>query len=237
MYRSRLQKIEEKRNVKKAAWLVIITMGIIAALVMWGVPLLVRVAVILGDLNASRRPISKTDLIPPPAPTLLLPYEATNSATLTVKGWSEPGSTVYLTVNSEVVGSVLASEAGNFELFDVGLSTGQNDIVAVAVDQAGNKSLESVPARLGYYHGEPELEIESPVTGQTITGGEKEVEIKGTTGAGSRLTVNDRLVVVAPDGRFNYRHALNEGENVVVIKARDGAGNEARRELTITYTP
>jgi hypothetical protein len=103
MYRSRLQRVEEKRNVKRAVMLILGSILTIGILLVWGVPVLVKLAVFLGNINSSRKPIDKSDLIPPAPPTVLATYEATNSATQVIKGWSEPGATVYLTNNGDGV--------------------------------------------------------------------------------------------------------------------------------------
>ena len=37
--------------------------------------------------------------------------------------------------------------------------------------------------------------------------------------------INERLVIVGPEGNFSYDYVLKEGENVFKIKAQDKAGN------------
>lgn len=237
MYRSRRSHIEEKRNIKKAVWLVILTALLLLALVMWGVPILVKLAVFMGNLNSSRRPIDKSDIIPPPPPVVMATYEATSSATQVIRGWAEPGANVFLIQNLNSLGNVVAKDDGEWLFGDIELAPGKNEFVAVAIDRAGNKGLESVPVRMIYVNQPPKLEVTSPGDGSSISGGLAEVEVKGQTDPGVRLTVNDRVVVVGGDGNYVTKWRLNEGENLLVIVAADRAGNSSRKEIRVDYKP
>src|SRR3990172_987874 len=105
MYRSRLTRLEEKRNLRRVVWMVIGILVILGAGLAWGVPFLVRVAMFAGAFGQSGRQVDKSDLIPPAPPMMSTDFEATNSATLTIKGWTEPGAVVYLTQNLEPKGN------------------------------------------------------------------------------------------------------------------------------------
>ena len=234
-YRSRLQRLEEKKSLRLAVLLVITTVALIGAGVVWGLPVLVRFAVFLGDLNSSGKRVDKTDLIPPAPPQLFVLYEATNSATLLVRGWSEPEATVVLTRNKELVGTTVALEDGGFEFLEVQLLQGQNAFEAVAVDKAGNESQISQKSNVAHSTEPPKLEISQPSDGQLITGRTATVEIKGSTEAGVRVIVNERVVVVGNDGSFVTKFSLNSGENVFVIVATDRASNQTRQELKVNY--
>lgn len=237
MYRSRLQRVEEKKNVKKAVWLIVITVAVLAAAVVWGLPLLVRLAVTIGDFNASRAPIEKMDNIPPAPPQLVTSYEATNSATQMVSGWTEPGSTVYLTQNSKSAGNVVSKEDGSFQFNDITLADGKNDFVAIAVDQSGNKSSPSSTASIVFSDKKPKLDITSPLDKQVISGSNARIEVKGQIDQGNRVTVNGRIIIVSGDGKFTTGINLNNGDNVITISTTDPTGNRSDKELTVTYSP
>lgn len=223
--------------MRKAVLLLIGTMLVLGSLFVWGVPVLVKLAVLLGNINSSRRPIDKSDLIPPAPPTILATFEATNSATQTVRGWAEPGASVFLTQNSESLGSVVAKDSGEFLFSSVVLADGKNVFAAVAIDSGGNKSLESVPFSILFSNKLPKLEINTPSDGQTITDKASNIEIKGLTDPGMRLTVNGRVIVVPSDGNFVARYSLAGGENVITLEASDRAGNKTQKTITVTYSP
>ena len=237
MYRSRLSRLEEKRNLRRMVWMVVVVAGILGAAMMWGIPFLVRVAMFAGAFGQSGRQVDKSDLIPPAPPTLAADFEATNSARLTIKGWTEPGAVVYLTQNREPAGNAVAREDGGFLFDEVKLLEGNNTFAGVAVDQGGNKSRPSTELKVRYSTQAPKLEIESPGDGQTVRGSQARVEVKGVTDAEARLTVNDRLVVVDTGGRFSTLAGLTPGDNTLVIVAVDRAGNQSRKELGIKYEP
>lgn len=236
MYRSRLQKAEEKNNIKKAIWLFAGAIAILVVLVFWGIPLLVRLVVVIGDIKGGQG-TDKTDFIPPAPPRLLVPFEATNSRTINVSGRSEPGATVFLTLNKDAEGSVVVKEDGNFEFGSVSLAEGKNDLIAVAVDASGNKSQSSETLSIYYSNKEPKLEITSPTDRQVVTGQNDKIEIKGQTDPNNRVIVNDRWVVLGTDGKFSYLYKLTSGENNLVITSTDRTGNMAKKELVVVYNP
>jgi len=88
---SRLSRLEDRRNSRKAVLLILGTIALLALAVFGGIPVLVKMAVFLGDLKSSKAPVDKTDLISPPPPSFSLPYDATNSARQTISGSSEAG--------------------------------------------------------------------------------------------------------------------------------------------------
>lgn len=234
MYRSRLSRLEERRSIQKARWLVLATIAALVAIGVFGLPVLVKLAGFLGDLRSSGQPIEKNDTIPPTPPRWLTSYDATNSAQIALSGLAEAGATVFVTQNQKDIGSVVVSDTGEFQLNNITLDKGGNVFAAVAVDQAGNKSRPSTVVEIVFSSSSPQLEIDSPKDLETITG--TSVEVKGRTDA-SRLTINDRYVIVSPEGLFSATFKLHDGENVLVLVASDPAGNQTRKELTVTAKP
>ncbi|MDO8488392.1 MAG: Ig-like domain-containing protein [bacterium] len=231
MYRSRLQRLEERRNVRKATLLGLGAILVVVAVVVLGIPFLIRMAVFFGDLNSTNRPVDKNDQIPPAPPSISLPYDATNSATQTISGSAEPGSTVFLTLNGDSAGDVVVADDGSFAISRVTLTSGDNALSALAVDQAGNQSVTLTQLTIFFSNQPPKLDIASPTDRQQISG--NTVPVSGETEAAARLIVNDRMIIVNSTGKFSANFNLNPGENVLVFLATDRAGNETRKELTV----
>lgn len=229
--------MEERRNSQRAALMVMGTLGVIILAVMFGIPVLIKLAVFIGDMNSARQGGGKTDLIPPAPPTVEISYSATNSAVQNIGGYSESGARVVLTRNSKSVGSVEAGDNGKFEVTGIRLDEGDNIFVAVAVDPAGNKSGESQTVSLKFLAREPKLEIDSPADGQEITGSNNRLDVVGKTDSGARLTINDRWVTVNASGEFKWQALLVSGENRLKIAAVDEAGNRSEKELVVNYRP
>lgn len=219
--------MEDRRNSRKAVLLVLGTIVLLALAVFGGIPVLVKMAVFLGDLKSSKMPVDKTDLIPPPPPSFSLPYDATNSARQTISGSSEAGSTVYLTLNGESVGNVVAKDDGIFTLGNINLKDGDNTLIAVAIDQVGNKGNASTEVDVYYSNKPPELTVETSMVA------DNKVEIKGTT-SGVRLTANDRLIIIGQGGKFATTINLNPDEKVLVLVTVDRAGNQTRKEVELS---
>jgi len=219
--------LEDRRNSRKAVLLVLGTIVLLALAVFGGIPVLVKMAVFLGDLKSSKMPVDKTDLIPPPPPSFSLPYDATNSARQTISGSSEAGSTVYLTLNGESVGNVVAKDDGIFTLGNINLKDGDNTLIAVAIDQVGNKGNASTEVDVYYSNKPPELTVETSMVA------DNKVEIKGTT-SGVRLTANDRLIIIGQGGKFATTINLNPDEKVLVLVTVDRAGNQTRKEVELS---
>jgi hypothetical protein len=239
MYRqfSRMGRLQEKRNIRKAAVFFLATLVIIALLATVGFSLLAKLFIFFGDIKSRTNPtVDKTDFIPPGPPQLALPVEATNSAAFALKGIAEPGATVYLSLNNAEVKSTQVPEGGIFEFSGINLELGENTFAAVAMDEAGNKSPVSTSVTVMYSNVPPKLELASPSDRQTFSGKDTRVTVKGKTDSGIRVTINDRIAIVSSDGSFQSQIGLNSGENVLVIVATDGAGNQARKELTLIYS-
>lgn len=232
---SRMERMEEQHNMRRVWTLAGITFGVVVLAVFVGVPLMIRLAVWWGDVNAKKTANEKTDFIPPVPPRIIIPFEATNSATIKVAGTAEADSTVALGNNGEPVGSVTTSKDGVWSVDKVTLSDGVNSFFAYATDQSGNKSGESDQVNVVYAAKAPELVVESPADRQLVTGKEANVELKGKTRAGVRLTVNDRVIIVGGDGKFNSKYKLTSGENLLAFLATDQFGNQTRKEIVVEY--
>ena len=229
MYRSRLQRLEEKRDMRAAVLIFALVILLLIFLGFVGIKFLPRLVNMLS--NSKKVSLDKNDLIPPPPPSLILSYSATNSATINLNGQSEPESVVYLTQNGESKGNQKTQDNGLFVFHEITLSEGNNQFRLVAMDPAGNQSPPSTTYAVEYLSKVPEINIETPQDGQTVTS--KKLAVKGTTNPQNRLVINGRWVIPGSTGTFETTLNLNVGENKILFVATDRAGGETQTEITV----
>ncbi len=230
MYRSRLQGMEEKRDMRTAVLIFSFIILLLVFLGFFGLKFLPKLVNMLS--NSNRINNDKTDLISPPPPTLSLSYVATNSATINLTGQSEPGSQVYLTHDNNSVGNIRTDNDGIYKMENVSLNEGNNSFRLVAMDPAGNQSPPSKEYLVEFISKAPELNIESLEDGQTVSS--KKLTIKGSTNPQNRLYLNDRFVMLGSNGSFETTLNLTVGENKLIFVAQDRAGGTTQKELTVT---
>ncbi len=237
MKRTRLAKRQEEKNIRRAIFYIVLTFVLAFILVIVGIPLLIRMAIFLGNIRTSGNLPEKGDTIPPTPPRIVVPFEATNSAQFSLEGFTEPEAKIKLFNSGLSFGEVIADNEGTFSLGGLKLTLGRNEITAVAEDSAGNESQPSIPAVVIYDTTPPDLEITQPEEGKNVSGVENEITIEGKTEEGAALTINDRLVIVGPEGNFSNEYSLDEGENIFIFVAQDKAGNQTEKELKVVYSP
>lgn len=225
---------EEERIKRRAIIFGILTIILIVLIVVWGIPLFVRLVDYLGDLKSSSQPPTKEDTIPPPVPRFTYIPEATNSGQLEITGVTEPNSKVHLTINGEKIETEV-NEDGDFQIEKVALDKGKNMLFALAEDEAGNESDSTEKLEIIYDTQEPELEIVKPENNDLAD--EQVVEIQGKTEPSARALVNDHVVIVDQEGNFSYRMTLQEGSNEITVKTEDKAGNTTEKKINVTYLP
>lgn len=231
---SRLALKEEKRNVRQAVIYISLTLILILGLIFFGIPGLIKIAVLLDNLRTSSQPLESQDAVPPAPPIILTTYEATNSADLSLSGFAEAGSTVEIYLNNSLVKKLIVGNDGSLNVEGLTLVEGQNEIYALATDNFNNKSAESERAIVLYDNTPPSLEITQPEDKSTYE--ESSVEIIGRTEPEANLFINDHLVVLDKEGNFKYTLNLSLGENAITIKAVDKAGNQTEGKLILIYS-
>lgn len=179
--------------------------------------------------------IIQNDQTAPFPPQLETPFTATNSARITIRGTSEPDSTVTLYLNNQALDKILVGKDGSFTQ-RITLREEKNKIVGQATDRTGNESTFSTPLLIVCKKNAPLLEIEFPPDEDFETD-EDEIEVKGKTDPGMNLNINNRFVLVNNNGSFNHFISLSEGENLIEILATDEAGNESKAERKVIYSP
>lgn len=79
------------------------------------------------------------------------------------------------------------------------------------------------------------LTITEPLDKSTVNS--SSIIIKGKTSPYADIFVNDSELKAGSDGNFSTNLTLDEGENTIDIAANDDEGNNAEKELTVTYQP
>jgi len=232
-FSSRLARKQEAKNLRRAVLFGFLSLILVLCLVFLGLPLLIKMAVFLGNIRSSYLPSEKDDTIPPPAPLLLPLPEATSSAQLNLSGFAEPGATVEIFVSGISQEKIVADNNGSFSVDNLRLTEGKNEIYALATDKAGNVSQPSEKASVFLDQTPPQLTILQPPNNTTFYGLQKRVEIKGETEEEASVIINDHLAVMEAGGKFRYSLTLLGGENKVKIVATDKAGNKTEEELTL----
>jgi hypothetical protein len=233
---SRLQSVEERRNVKKAVLFGFLSIAVLVLLFFAGIPLFGKLAVFVSDLRGTRNAVSKNDTTPPAPPRFNLFSQFTNQQTATITGAAEPGATVKLTFNGSPR-EVLVDKDGNFN-FSLSLSDGDNTFSGVATDPAGNVSQQTKDSKITFDAKPPTLTISSPTDGSSFFGSnQRQVTIQGVTEVGCQVVINDRLISVDDNGNFQYTTTLNEGANAFAVKSTDQAGNATEKSVSFNFNP
>lgn len=233
---SRLASVEEKKNFKTALIFGLLTVVFLVVLFFIGIPFLGRFVGFVSDLGKSNKPITVNDKTPPAPPSFDTFSPFTNQKTVSLTGRTEPGATVTLTFDSANQ-NVVAGKDGKFSFTNLSLNDGENDFSATATDTAGNISQKTPSLSITFDNKPPNLTIDSPADGAGFFGSkQRQVTIQGTTDAGDSITVNDRIVVVDDNGKFQFTTSLNDGANSFSIKSTDQAGNTTEKNITLNFT-
>lgn len=236
-YHSRRSTRRLARKTKRNLIITFILLALlIYATIQWVLPTLINS---LGFINSIIKPSKKIEAPQNPSsapPVLNIPYEATNTAQINIRGYGTPGSKVTIYLDDERVDTIDVSSDGTFEAKNIDLVLGTNNIYGKSIDE---KNLESLPSRLIkviYDNEKPTLEIYEPEDGKEIQG-ERRIKISGKTEPQAQIAVNENRVVVHSDGIFSTDYQLNDGENIFNIKAQDLAGNLTEISKRVVFKP
>ena len=196
--------------------------------------LLVRLSLFFdrGDKQVSVDEKEKILVFPP---EFDVTFEATNSASYKLSGYSQKGETIEIFINGISKKKVQISPEGSFEV-EIKLYEGENEIYAIAFDKNKNKSDKSETATIFYKTGKPKLELETP-SEEKSTASKRNIKIEGKTDPEAAVRINERWVLVKSDGSFTFEASLADGENKFQIIAQDEAGNSTESLRIIAYTP
>lgn len=232
---SRLARVEEGKNIRKAYAFGIASIIIIGLLLVFGLPAVSKIASYVFDMK-KKAPIALEDNTPPGPPFIKTLPEATNNNSLKIEGTSEAEAIIMIFVNDERT-EVNADDNGNFSA-DITLAKGSNTIHAKAKDAAGNESVDSNQFSVYFSKEKPKLEVTKPSPGDNYFGDkQKQLSIEGVTCAECSVTVNGRIALVDDTGNFKITYSLNDGNNDLNIITTDKAGNHEETTISVNFTP
>src|SRR6476619_2578659 len=99
---SRKTRVEEQKNLKNAFRFMFLSVVAVVLFVVFGLGLLAKFAVFLGDIKKGNQPVVSNDATPPIPPRFEPIPKATNNQEFDINGSTEPGAEVELTVNGKV---------------------------------------------------------------------------------------------------------------------------------------
>ncbi|MBI2029107.1 hypothetical protein HYT02_01690 [Candidatus Gottesmanbacteria bacterium] len=222
---------QDKKNMQFTAITIIAIIVLLILFIVGGIPALSSIGSFIGGFKKDNVNIANDETIVL-EPILDPPVTATNTATISITGSSTSGSSVLLYVNGSKQDEVLVGKEGTFIFNKARLQSGDNEIYTISKIN----NLQSQPSStftVSYLNVPPQLEITKPQTNTTTR--DKQLTIEGKTDKNTDITVNDRFVYTDPNGNFNINFTLSTGENNIIIKAIDIAGNTSQKELKIIY--
>jgi hypothetical protein len=232
---SRRVRIQEKRNTRRGLFYIIASVILFMVFLNFGIPLAGRLASAIG--SAKNRGADQTASSTAPISPQLDPlpeFVATNSITLS--GRAESGSTLRIYRNGNNIKEAIVDQSGNFSI-SITLSDGDNKISVSSVNSSNKESEKSREYNVILDNQDPTLEVTNPTEGENIYGSNnKTYTVKGKTEKDIRLTVNDRLAIVADDGTFTVKINLSDGSNALNFIAVDRAGNKTEKTVTVTFS-
>ncbi len=231
--RSRLNRKEDEEITKKTILLGGITVALFILLLLFGLPLLVKLSVLLGNNKKDSGEVMEK-LLPPLPPRLTSTFEATNSAKLTVSGLAEPNVEIELFKNDISVGKNNSDEKGLFTFPDIELEKGGNTFTAIAAKEKEGKSELSKELMVIYEDTPPSLELTNP-SEEKLTVDNPDFDIIGKSDPEVSVTVNGKIALVDSEGNFKLKIQLNTGKNDIEVIAKSQAGNEVRKRVEIIF--
>lgn len=236
-YRSRRAVKRLKRKSKRNFLITLVILGLlIYATINWILPYFIGGIGIVQNVIKPLKQNIKSDKSLSAPPVLNIPFEATNSSIINIKGYSTPNSKVKLYIDDEVKQTVDVSSDGSFNFENVPLVLGTNNIYGKTSD-GSKESLPSKTIRLIYDNEKPFITVFEPEDGKTIQGGDKRVKVSGKTEASAKVFLNDAQVVVDQNGNFATDIPLNDGDNTISIKASDIASNTTELQRRVIFQP
>lgn len=157
----------------------------------------------------------------PPNLTVQQPTEGavTNAAQVSVTGTFSDASQTTITANG-----VVATLSGNSFTASVPVAEGNNTVLVVATDAAGNHT--DVTRHVVRDSSAPAIVVQQPSEG-TVTNG-TQVQVTGTISDATTtaVTINGAPATLTGNS-FSVSVQLSEGANAIQIQATDGAGNQS----------
>ena len=233
--RSRLNRATNEQITKKTVVLGLTTVVLAILVIFFGLPLLIKFSVFLGQGKSKNQTDTEVKKLPPVAPRLVIPYEATNSGQIKITGFAEAKVKVELFKNEASMGTTEVTENGDFAFENLSLDEGENSFTAMASTEQNGSGDDSSPVVVVYDTKAPELSVTNP-SEESLNVDYADFDIVGKTESGSSISINNRIATVDNDGNFKLKWQLNTGKNELEITATDLAGNQTKKKVTITYS-
>ncbi|KKR11515.1 MAG: hypothetical protein UT39_C0006G0021 [Candidatus Woesebacteria bacterium GW2011_GWA1_39_21] len=234
MYYSLRQKKQTQSNRNKSIRYLLFTIFSAVVIFFAGAKALVYVINFIGNLKNSDTISKSEDKIPPNIPLVNDIPDYTNKDNIEVKGSAEAASAVTLSLNRDTYEQVADSD-GSY-IFKAKLVSGINSFFLFSTDSAGNESVHTKQYQIVLDKDNPNLTVNQPQDNSTVYGDKNRlVEIKGTSDSDVELKINDKYVLVSDDDTFGYKYNLQPGANTITLVAKDKAGNEATKQLTVNF--
>lgn len=226
-----------ERNAKKhIIWIILFCIILGYAMIFWIIPFMVGGLTYFNRYKTVEKEASIIEDTAVAPPVLNIPYEATNTATIKIKGYATANSRVEIYVGNDLKDTVSVEMDGSFEAPSIALTEGTNAIYGKTI--LDNKtSLPSKAIRIGFSSEKPKLEISEPSDNQEIKGGDKKVKVSGTTDPDSNVLINGGYVIVNNEGKFSTEINLNDGDNTITIQAVNDYGSTETTQKIVKYVP
>lgn len=225
---SRLIKHEKQKLTKQIFWFSALAVALVVLFIFVVLPLFIRFVNSVLDTN----PIAEEDTIILQPPVLSAPVSATNSAQFKINGFADPDEEVVVVLNGREHTRTNTEEDGSFSA-EILLTEGENSFTMYAIDAEDRESRAGQEYRVSLDTEEPLLELAEPEDGREYGSKDTTAVIAGKTDPGSKIYVNDRLNFPDAEGNFRIQYTLKSGDNELIIKAVDNAGNYTEVERTI----
>ena len=238
-YRTRSARRLARKSQRNFFYTIIIIGLLLYATLFWILPNLIGgIGFIKGLFKGSEEAKSSVAENASLAPPILsIPYEATATAQIDIRGYGTPHSKVALYIDDEKKDTTEVSSEGSFEIKNVSLALGTNNIFARSIDEKERESLPSKTIKVIYDNEKPTLEVSEPEDGKVVAGGDKKVKVAGKINPEDKIFINGSQVVVDNEGKFESIQSLNDGENDFNIKAQDSAGNFTEISRRVIFKP
>jgi len=226
--------LEKRKDNGKTFLLGFIVVVLLVLVVLFGFSFLVRFTAFLGERKEASSDVIEDSGLPPLAPRIFIPFEATNSAALSVSGTAESGTLIELEKDDILLDTINVDDDGGFVFDNILLNLGDNVFSAVAVAADGKRSEVSKEIVVIFDNEVPRLDMLNP-TEESLTVEYEDFDVVGKVDTDVSVTVNGRIGLIDSEGNFKVKIQLQPGKNNIEVKARDLAGNETKKIIEIIY--
>ena len=230
--KSRLEENLKKQTKKNILITIGGILGLIAISFVLGPYILIGMGMLFGKSTSLETTPTQEEITYLAPPVLQKTFDATASASISLRGMGNEKSKIVLYQNNNKIQTTLSDNTGNFVFTNILLKEGTNNFYSKTITEQA-ESASSNQVRVLLLTNNPTLEITSPSDGDKFSSAQSPIKITGKTDPEVKVTINDFWAIVDNMGNYTYSYALKDGENTLVIKATDKAGNISKKELNI----